>query len=76
MHKMRKSSGVHVSSRKPTKKCVMKMKGGGGEEKNDTCIKIIFIERKPFIMIILRNCESDLHEPQGNHYEYNEGTIC
>ena len=32
--------------------------------------------RKPFIILILRNCESDLHEPQGNHYEYNEGTIC
>ena len=32
--------------------------------------------RKPFIILILRNCESDLHEPQGNDYEYNEGTIC
>ena len=32
--------------------------------------------RKPFITLILRNCESDLHEPQGNDYEYNEGTIC
>ena len=32
--------------------------------------------RKPFITLILRNCESDLLEPQGNNYEYNEGTIC
>ena len=32
--------------------------------------------RKPFITLILRNCESDLHEPWGNDYEYNEGTIC
>ena len=32
--------------------------------------------RKPIITLILRNCESDLHEPQGNDYEYNEGTIC
>ena len=32
--------------------------------------------RKPFITLILRNCESNLHEPQGNDYEYNEGTIC
>ena len=32
--------------------------------------------RKPFITLILRNCESDLHEPQGNDYEYNKGTIC
>ena len=26
MHKKRKTSGVHASSRQPTKKCVMKMK--------------------------------------------------
>ena len=32
--------------------------------------------RKPIITLILRNCESDLHEPQGNDYEYNEGIIC
>ena len=32
--------------------------------------------RKPFITLILRNCESDLHEPQENDYEYNESTIC
>ena len=32
-----------------------------------------FHGRKPFIV---RNCESDPHEPQGNDYEYNEGTIC
>ena len=32
--------------------------------------------RKPIITLILRNRESDLHEPQGNDYEYNEGTIC
>ena len=31
--------------------------------------------RKPFITLILRNCESDLHEPQGNDYEYNEGIL-
>ena len=31
--------------------------------------------RKPFITLILRNCENDLHKPQGNDYEYNEGTI-
>ena len=46
----RKSSGVHVSSRKPTKECAMKMKGGGGggeEKKNDTRVKIIFMEGSP-----------------------------
>ena len=73
MHKKRKSSGVHVSSRKPTKKCAMKMKG---EEKKQHVRKNYIHGRKPFITLILRNCESDLHEPQGNDYEYNEGTIC
>ena len=77
MHKKRKSSGVHVSSRKPTKKCAMKMKGGGGgEEKKRHARKNYIHGRKPIITLILRNCESDLHEPQGNDYEYNEGTIC
>ena len=68
MHKKRKSSGVHVSSRKPTKKCAMKMK----EEKKRHVCKNYIHGRKPFITLILRNCESDLHEPQGNDYEYNE----
>ena len=35
-----------------------------------------FHGRKAFITLILRNGESDLHEPQGNDYEYNKGTIC
>ena len=54
------------------KKCAMKMK----EEKNRHARKNDIHGRKPFITLILRNCESDLHEPQGNDYEYNEGTIC
>ena len=63
---------VHVSSRKPTKKCAMKMK----EEKKRHARKNYIHGRKPFITLVLRNCESDLLEPQGNDYEYNEGTIC
>ena len=39
-----KISGVHVSSRKPTKKCAMKMKE---TKKNDARIKIIFMEGSP-----------------------------
>ena len=64
MHKKRKSSGVHVSSRKPSKKCAIKMKGGGGggEEKKRHARKNYIHGRKPFITLILRNCESDLHE--------------
>ena len=38
MHKKRKASGVHISSRKPTKKCAMKMKVEL-EEKNDVRVK-------------------------------------
>ena len=34
-----KTSGVHASSRKPMKKCTMKMKETN-KEKNNTCVKI------------------------------------
>ena len=67
---------IFRGSRKPSKKCAMKMKGGGGEEKKRHARKNYIHGRKPFITLILGNCESDLHEPQGNDYEYNEGTIC
>ena len=56
------------------KKCAMKMKGG--EEKKRHARKNYIHGRKPFITLILRNCESDPLEPQGNNYEYNKGTIC
>ena len=42
-------------------KCVMKMKGG--EEKKRHTRKNYIHGRKPFIILILRNCQSDLHEP-------------
>ena len=32
--------------------------------------------RKPFITSMWRTGENDLHEPQGDDYGYNEGTIC
>ena len=38
------TSGVHTSSRKPTKKCTMKMKE---TRKNDTCVKMLFMEGSP-----------------------------
>ena len=40
-----KTSGVHTSSRKPAKKCVMKMKETN-KEKN-ALVKIIFMEGGP-----------------------------
>ena len=58
-------SGVHFL-------CAMKMK----VEKKRHTRKNDFHGRKAFITLILRNGESDLHEPQGNDYEYNEGIIC
>ena len=39
-----KTSGVHASSRKPTKKCVMKMKETNKEEKSDARVKILLME--------------------------------
>ena len=49
MHEKRKSSGVHVSSHKPTKKCAMKMKVEELEEleKNDARVKMLFMEGSP-----------------------------
>ena len=45
-----KTSGVHVSSRKPTKKVCdenERKKQRKKQEKNDTCVKIIFMEGSP-----------------------------
>ena len=42
---LKKTSGVHASSRKPTKKCAMKMKESSiRRRKNDCCVKKIFVE--------------------------------
>ena len=73
MHKKRKDSGVHASSRKLTIKCVMKMKKN--QEKNDAC-KNVIDGRKPFIRPIQKTDENDLHKLLVNDYGYNEGTIC
>ena len=60
-------------SRKPTKKCAMKMK--------ETRIrkwhahKNIVHRKKPFIAPIQETGENDLHEPWGDDCGYNEGTI-
>ena len=39
-----KTSGIHASSRKPTKKCAMKMKQRNKQEKNDARIKMLLME--------------------------------
>ena len=64
------TSGVHFL-------CAMKMKQRNKETRRKRrARKNIIHGRKPFITFMLRNGESDLHEPQGDDYEYNEGTIC
>ena len=76
MHKKRKSSGVQVSSRKPTKKCAMKMKVELELEKKRRARKSIIHGRKPFITPKQKTGGNDLHELLGNDCGYNEGTIC
>ena len=64
---------VHVSSRKPTKKCAMKMKVE--LEKNDVRKNVIH-GRKPFITSKQKTGGNDLHKLLENDCGYNEGTIC
>ena len=65
---LKKTSGVHASSRMPTKKCAMKMKE---TRKNDACVKNVFGGRKPFIKRTQRTGESDLNMLQVNDSEHN-----
>ena len=44
MHKKRKTSGVHASSRKPTKKVCDKIKQRNKTEKNNTRVKMLLME--------------------------------
>ena len=51
---LKKTSGVHVSSRMPTKKCAMKMKETNKEtkkqrnkKKNDARVKMFLVEGSP-----------------------------
>ena len=43
MHKNRKTSGIHANTRKPTKKCAMKMKETR-KKKNDGRLKYFLME--------------------------------
>ena len=69
-----KTSEVHASSHKPTKKCAMKMKETR-IRKRRACKNIIH-RRKPFIAPIQETGENDLHQLRANDCGYNEGTIC
>ena len=45
---LKKTSGVHINSRKPTKKCAMKMKVELEEEKNDGRLKYFLMEGRVY----------------------------
>ena len=65
---------VHTSSRKPTKKCAMKMKQ---RKKKKRCAhKNVINRRKPFIRRTQRTGENNLKECRVSDSRHNEGTIC
>ena len=72
MDKLRKASGVHISSCKPTKKVCDEMKQ---TRKKRRARKNLIHGRKPFIMPKQKTGENDLHELLGNDCGYSEGTI-
>ena len=72
-----KYSGVHVSSRKPTKKVCNENESRRNIRRKKRCVrKNVIHGRKPFIMLKQKTGENDWHELLGNDCEYNEGTIC
>ena len=80
MHKksLKKTSGVHTSSRKPTKKCAIKMKVvlERNKEKKRWAPKIFFDGRKEFIRRVRKTRVMDIKRLQVNDSSYIEGTIC
>ena len=70
---LKKTSGVHESSRMPTKKCAMKMKQRRSKRR---ARKNVFGGRKPFIRRTQRTGENDLNKLRVNDSGHNEGTIC
>ena len=71
------TSGVHASSRMPTKKCAMKIKETNKEtRKKRHTRKNVFGGRKPFIRHTQRTGENDLHKLRVNDSGHNKGTIC
>ena len=71
---LKKTSGVHTNSRKPTKKCAMKMKVE--LEKKRRVPKIYFDGRKEFISRVQKTRVMDIKRLQVNDSSYIEGTIC
>ena len=65
---LKKLPGFTQNSRKPTKKCAMKMKET--KKKNDGCLKYFFVGRKEFIRRVRKTCVSDINRLQVNDSLY------
>ena len=78
MHKKRKSSGFHPSSRKPTKKVCDENERKYIEvlEKKPRARKNVFDGRGEFIRRLWKGHVMDINESQVNDSWYIEGTIC
>ena len=74
MNKKRKTSGVHASSRKPTKKCAMKMKETK-KQTRCTCKNVIDV-RKHIIGCLQQTGEKDWDKLEVNDSGHYKGTIC
>ena len=68
---LKKTSGVHTSSHKPTKKCAMKMKQRN-KKKNDGRLKYFCGEEG----VYKARAENWCHGYQTTDSSYIEGTIC
>ena len=67
MHKKRKASRFHASSRKPTKKCAMKMKETNKQiRKNDARVKMLLMEGSLY-KVYIKNWGNDLNKLRVNN---------
>ena len=71
---LKKLPGFTQNSRKPTKKCAMKMKET--KKKKRRAPKIFFYRRKEFIRRVQKIRVMDIKQLQVNDSSYIEGTIC
>ena len=53
---LKKASGVHTSSRKPTKKCAMKMKVELEELEKNGCLKYFLMEGRVYKALAENSC--------------------
>ena len=73
---LKKLPGFTQNSRKPTKKCAMKMKETNKQRKKRRVPKIFFDSRKEFIRRVWKTRSMDIKQLQINDSSYIEGTIC